>query len=47
MNARLEVRPVEGSHLLAEVERILRLSPELRLLELRNVTRFLAEARRV
>jgi transcriptional regulator with XRE-family HTH domain len=37
--------PLE-SHMLADVPRILRLTPEERLIELRNVSRFLCEARR-
>ena len=37
--------PLE-SHMLADVPRILRLTPEERLIELRNVSRFLSEARR-
>ena len=42
------LRPIaaEPSHMLADVPRILRLTPEQRLLELRNVSRFLAAARR-
>jgi hypothetical protein len=42
------LRPVitEGSHMLDDVPRILRLTPEDRLLELRNASRFLAAARR-
>ena len=46
LRAGLELRPVRGSHMLADVARIRRLSPEARLLELRNVSRLLAEARR-
>jgi transcriptional regulator with XRE-family HTH domain len=42
----LEPRPVRNSHMLADVPRILRLTPEQRLLELRNGSRFLAAARR-
>src|ERR1051325_1534207 len=44
--AGLEVRPVRGSPMLADVARIPRLSPEARLLELRNVSRLLTGARR-
>jgi transcriptional regulator with XRE-family HTH domain len=42
------LRPVvtEGSHMLDDVPRILALTPEDRLLELRNASRFLAAARR-
>ena len=36
-----------GSHMLDDVARILRLTPEERLLELRNAARFFAAARRV
>ena len=36
----------EGSHMLDDVPRILRLTPEDRLLELRNASRFFAAARR-
>jgi len=36
-----------GSHMLADVARILRLTPEQRLLELRNAARLLTAARRV
>jgi transcriptional regulator with XRE-family HTH domain len=42
----LRPRTVAGSHMLADVPRILRLTPEARLLELRNASRFLASARR-
>lgn len=45
--ATLSIRPRRGSHMLAEVPRILRLTPEERLLELRNAARFFAAARRV
>lgn len=44
--ATLHPRPARGSHMLRDVRRILRLTPEERLLELRNVSRFLTEARR-
>ena len=42
------LRPVspELSHMLEDVPRILRLTPEQRLIELRNTSRFLAAARR-
>ena len=42
----LELRAAEGSHMLTDVPRILRLTPEDRLIELRNASRFLAGARR-
>lgn len=43
-----DVRPLdaEQSHMLDDVPRILRLTPEQRLLELRNASRFLVAARR-
>lgn len=47
VDARLEIRPTEGSHMLDDVPRILRLTPEQRLAELRNVARFLSSVRRV
>lgn len=40
-------RPVVDSHMLDDATRILRLSPEQRLLEVRNLSRFLRAARRV
>jgi transcriptional regulator with XRE-family HTH domain len=43
----LEQSPAVHSHMLSDVERILSLSPEGRLNEVRNVSRFLAAARRV
>ena len=43
----LEVRPAARSHMLDDVPRILRLTPEERLAELRNAARFVSEARRV
>jgi predicted transcriptional regulator len=43
----LTIRPRRHSHMLNDVARILRLTPEERLLELRNAARFLAAARRV
>ena len=42
----LRPRTVTGSHMLADVSRILRLTPEARLIELRNASHFLASARR-
>jgi transcriptional regulator with XRE-family HTH domain len=42
----LAVRPTADSHMLADVARILRLTPEERLLEIRNLSRFEAAARR-
>ena len=43
----LSLRAVEQSHMLDDVPRILALSPEARLLELANLSRFLSGARRV
>lgn len=45
VRASLEVRPVTGSHMLADVSRILHLTPEQRLTELGNASRLLALAR--
>jgi len=39
-------RRQSGNHMLADVARILRLTPEQRLLEVRNASRFFAAARR-
>jgi transcriptional regulator with XRE-family HTH domain len=47
LRSRLDVLPVQSSHMLADVGRILALSPEARLIELRNVARFVAAAHRV
>jgi len=47
VNARLAVASVVGSHMLADVERILALTPEDRLNELAAFSRFIASARRV
>ena len=41
------LRPVIDTHMLDDVDRILALTPEARLTEVANVTRFLAEAERV
>jgi transcriptional regulator with XRE-family HTH domain len=46
LDASLRPLVVERSHMLDDVPRILRLTPEQRLLELRNASRFLAAARR-
>ena len=46
LDARLGLHPADASHMLSDVPRILRLTPEERLIELRNVSRFLAEAKR-
>jgi transcriptional regulator with XRE-family HTH domain len=45
LRATLAPRPVTGSHMLDDVPRILRLTPEQRLIELRNASRFLSSAR--
>ncbi len=42
----LAVRPVFGSHMLDDVARILRLSPEQRLVEVANADRFVTVAKR-
>ena len=46
LRARLELRPIRRSHMLDDVARIRRLTPEERLLELRNASRLVTEARR-
>ncbi|MGH7720664.1 MAG: helix-turn-helix domain-containing protein [Gemmatimonadaceae bacterium] len=46
LHATLQLRAAEGSHMLSDVRRILRLPPEERLIELRNASRFLTGARR-
>jgi transcriptional regulator with XRE-family HTH domain len=46
LEALLGVPPAETSHMLGDVSRILRLTPEERLLELRNASRLLVEAQR-
>ena len=43
----LVLKPVLGSHMMDDVNRILRLTPEERLDEVRNVSRFQSAARRV
>jgi hypothetical protein len=47
LRAELTPVPVPDTHMLDEVARILSLTPEDRLLEVRNVSRFEAAARRV
>ncbi len=47
LDARLAVRPVARSHMLADVARILRLTPEERLREVANASRLASGARRV
>jgi transcriptional regulator with XRE-family HTH domain len=46
LRAELAPRPVLDTHMLEDVDRILALTPEERLLEVRNVSRFEAAARR-
>jgi transcriptional regulator with XRE-family HTH domain len=46
LHAELDLRPVARSHMLADVSRILALTPEARLVELHNVSRLISEARR-
>lgn len=46
LRSRLDLLPPESSHMLADVGRILALSPEARLIELRNAARFFASAHR-
>lgn len=47
LEAKLHPLQARRSHMLKDVARILRLSPEERLLELRNAARLLSEARRL
>ena len=47
LDASLAVRPVRGSHMLDDVARILCLTPEERLAEVANTSRFATVARRV
>jgi transcriptional regulator with XRE-family HTH domain len=47
LRTELEIRPAMQSHMLADCARIMRLTPEQRLIEVRNVSRFLASAHRV
>ncbi len=47
LNSRLTPCPTADTHMLDDVERILRLTPEERLQEVANLSRFVAEARRV
>jgi hypothetical protein len=44
---RVVPRPSADTHMLEDIERILRLTPADRLREVANVSRFVAEARRV
>src|SRR5688500_5822662 len=46
LEAQLGLHIADASHMLSDVPRILRLTPEQRLIELRNVSRFLADAKR-
>src|SRR5882762_2888529 len=45
--AKVEPRVVVGSHMLDDVPRILRMTPEQRLEEVKNLSEFFAHARRV
>src|SRR5437016_11927351 len=47
LRPQLELPVVVGSHMLAEVPRILGMTPEQRLEEVKNLSEFLANARRV
>ncbi|SRR6266540_2514022 len=47
ISAQLEPRVVVGSHMLDDVSRILRMTPEQRLEEVKNLSEFFAHARRV
>jgi len=47
VRAELEPRVVVGSHMLDDVSRILAMTPEQRLEEVRNLSEFLSHARRV
>ncbi len=47
LSARLEPAPAHASHMLEDVARIRRLTPEQRLLELGNASRFFAAAERI
>ena len=47
IHAQLEPRVVVGSHMLDDVPRILRMTPEQRLEEVKNLSEFLHQARRV
>lgn len=47
LDPRLTPHPTPETHMLEDVERILRLTPEERLQEVANLSRFVAEARRV
>jgi transcriptional regulator with XRE-family HTH domain len=46
LHAQLEPRVVVGSHMLDDVPRILRMTPEQRLEEVKNLSEFLSVARR-
>ncbi|MGH7593113.1 MAG: helix-turn-helix domain-containing protein [Gemmatimonadales bacterium] len=46
LRPRVDPLPAEDSHMLSDVRRILALTPESRLIELRNVSQFVAAARR-
>lgn len=46
LDTRITLRPVAGSHMLADVKRILSLTPEERLNEVANTSRFASAVRR-
>ena len=46
LHAQLDTRPTAGSHMLRDVARILSLTPEQRLDEVKNLNRFIYAARR-
>jgi transcriptional regulator with XRE-family HTH domain len=47
LRSELVVRPVENSHMLQDIDRILQLSPEERLQEVKNASKFQVAAHRV
>lgn len=47
LHSEIEPLPATGSHMLADVRRILRLTPEERLMEAAGLSRLACEARRV
>ncbi len=47
LDTELVIRPVKNSHMLEDVERILQLTPEERIRELKNLSKFENAARRV
>lgn len=47
LKTELVIRPIENSHMLEDVSRILQLTPEERIREVKNVAKFETSARRV